>query len=318
MRRLNVADLGAIETRVVAWLSGCEPLLNVFREGRDPYLDFAVKLSQIPYEVLEKNIHSKDLVLKGQAKRHRQIAKPGVLGCCYRLSGGQMGVDKNGDPVKQGLWGYAEAMGVEMTQEQAHQVVKIFRDSYKEIVEFWYALESAVKEVLSSDSKIKRKLGPNDSLEIDMFVFTCNGDQRAILRIHLPSGRYLNYLDASIEETKMPWQKDGEDVYKPTLCYAGQDQTTKQWTSITSHGGKLCENVTQGVARDILCEKLLTFEDSGLPVVAHVHDEGVCETLDDLFEAGSREMKYIMSQSVAWAPDLPLAAEAFETKFYHK
>ena len=77
--RLNVADLAGIETRVSAWIAGCEPLLEVFRLKRDPYLDFASKMYHIPYEVLEADLHSSDPVKKAAAKFMRQMAKPGVL-----------------------------------------------------------------------------------------------------------------------------------------------------------------------------------------------------------------------------------------------
>lgn len=50
--RFNVADLNAIETRVAAWVAQCGPLLKVFREDRDPYLDFAMKMSGVPYDKL--------------------------------------------------------------------------------------------------------------------------------------------------------------------------------------------------------------------------------------------------------------------------
>jgi DNA polymerase len=319
--RFNVADLGAIETRVSAWVAGCEPLLNGFRNIKDfdPYMYFAMNLTQIPYEILIRDKNSKDPELKAAAKRHRQIAKPGVLGCCYRLSGGQMGIDKNGDPIKQGLWGYAEAMGVEMSQEQAHEIVRVFRESYKEIVEFWYLLEGAVADVLREGTiRVKRELGPRGCIKISKFAFNCQGNARILLRIQLPSGRFLHYFDAFIADTKMPWQKDGEDVFKPTFCYAGQNQTTKKWTSVTSHGGKIFENIVQGIARDVLAEKLLDFESSELPVVAHVHDEGICQTEDSDLVPGAFDMEYIMSQPVSWAPDLPLAAVAFESAYYHK
>lgn len=325
-KRFNIADLASIETRVGAWVAQCTSLLNVFLEGRDAYIDFATKITQIPYDTLNKNIHSKDPIVKSKAKSYRQIAKPGVLGAIYRLSGGQMGKDKNGDPIKQGLWGYAEAMGIEMTQEQAHETVRVFRESYKEIVEFWYALEKAVADVLKEGTiRVKRELGPGDCIKIDKFIFNCNGNSRTILRIQLPSGRRLHYLDASIQETRMPWKardefgEDTIDIYKPTLTYAGVDQKTKQWRGdITSHGGKIFENIVQGIARDILAEKLLRFEDEGLPVVAHVHDEGVCETLDDPFSPGGKEMEEIMNQPLAWAKSLSLGSEAFEARYYHK
>ena len=230
-----MSDLSAIETRVAAWICECEPLLEVFRQGKDPYIDFAVKLSQIPYEVLASDLKSKDENKKNAAKRHRQTAKPGVLGCVYQLGGGSWGKTKDGDPIKTGLWGYNAAMQIEMSQEKAAEVVRVFRNSYAEIPKFWYAAEKAVADVLEEGTvRVKRELGPNGCIKIDKL--TIKG-RYPIFRVQLPSGRFLHYVDARMEEVKMPW-KDQEDqeVFRKTLVYSGQDQTTKQWTSITSGG----------------------------------------------------------------------------------
>lgn len=317
-----VSDLNAIETRVAAWVANCGPLLDVFHKGRDPYLDFAVKMTQIPYETLARDIKSKDPAIKAATKRHRQVAKPGVLGCVYRLSGGEMGT-KDGVPTKFGLWGYAENMGVEMTRETAHEVVKVFRSSYREIVEFWYLLEKLIGEVMEEGTtKVVRYCGPNDCIKIDKVTIK---DRDPILRIQLPSGRYLHYMDATIQPSKMPWKTRDEagentvDVYKPTLVYSGQDQKTKQWGPITSHGGKVFENIVQGIARDVLAHILLILENErGLKLVAHVHDEGIAEKDDDPFVPGVRVMEWVMKQNIDWAPGLPLKGDGFESKFYKK
>lgn len=342
-KRFNVCDLNAIETRVSAWVSGCAALLKVFEtyfcldhpefvrptKGKcgcgkkllpmDPYLDFAVKMTGIPYINLARDIKSKDPAIKSAAKRHRQVAKPGVLGCCYRLGGGQMGTDfRTGDPVKQGLWGYAENMQVEMTREQAHEIVKVYRESYKEICQMWYALEKAVADVLDPETTmVKREVGPNGCIKIDKINIT---GRDPILRIQLPSGRYLHYIDASLQEVKMPWEdREGNEVYRSTLVYSGIDQITKQWRSVTSHGGKIFENIVQGIARDVLAEYLLKFEfELDLPIVLHVHDEGGSETENDLFAPGLEAMEHTMSQPIDWAPGLPLAADGFEGGYYHK
>ncbi len=326
-RRLNVADLNAIETRVGAWMAQCPSLLEVFRprlgkpNGNDPYLDFAMKMTGILYETLERDIQSKDSAVKAAAKRHRQIAKPGVLGCVYRLGGGDWGTNKYGDKVKKGLWGYAEAMGVEMTQDQAHEVVRIFRESYQEICQAWYDLENMIADVLKEGTlKVKREFGPGGCIKIDKLTINQQGNRRCILRIQLPSGRYLHYLDASLEDVKMPWQdKDGNDVYKKTLCYSGLDQETKQWKmGITSHGGKVFENIDQGIARDVLADKMLQFEEIGIEIEGHAHDEGIGETQNDPFTPGVQEMVAIMSEPVEWAPGLLLGADGFEGQYYHK
>lgn len=236
----------------------------------------------------------------------------------YRLGGGGWGVDKNGDRIKTGLWGYAEAMGVDMTQEQAHEVVRIFREAYREIVETWYALEEAVKDVLKEGTtRVKRELGPGGCIKIDKLTIE---NRDPILRIQLPSGRYLHYLDASIQDIKMPWKnrETGEDVYKPGLVYFGMDQDTKRWTAIVSHGGKTFENIVQGIARDALADKLLEFEEIGLAVCGHFHDEGAALSDDDPFAPGVLEMEAIMNRPVKWAITLPLGSDGFESDFYHK
>ncbi|VVB52917.1 DNA polymerase family A [uncultured archaeon] len=344
-KRFNVCDLNAIETRVAAWVAQCHSLLEVFREGKDPYIAFAVKMYGIPYEKilydLKKNI---DKVAKAAAKLMRQMAKPGVLGAVYRLGAGGWGKDKNGDTIKTGLWGYAENMGVEMTQEQSKIIVDTFRNSYPEICAppnhaagdpggIWYILENAVKDVLEGERTVRR-VGPRGCIVIDKL--TIDG-RKPILRIKLPSGRYLHYVDAAMELATMPWKQkkevavefdeDGEgtkfemqevDVEKPCFTYYGLNQNTKQWNRIVSHGGKIFENIVQAIARDVLADKLLEFEAAGLLVVLHVHDEGVCVSDDDPFAPGKLEMEKIMNQPVSWALDLPLGSDGFEDFFYHK
>ena len=219
-------------------------------------------------------------------------------------------------------------MGVELTQEEANTTVKVFREAYKEIPEMWYAFEKAVADVLKGE-RTTRELGPGGCIKIDKLTLKdkLTGERRIILRIQLPSGRYLHYVDAKIEPRKMPWQRtetvDGKtvmvDVYKDCLVYAGINQITKQWSETTSHGGKIFENVDQGISRDVLAECLLAFEyEEDLPVCGHVHDEGLADTSDDILAPGYLQMVKIMSRDISWAPGLPLAADGLEGKYYRK
>jgi DNA polymerase len=213
---------------------------------------------------------------------------------------------------------FAEGMGIQLAMRQDEEIVRIFREVYQEIKFMWYHLEDVIKEVLSHP-KTERKLGPNGCIRINKLVFDCNGEERTVLRIGLPSGRYLHYIDAHLAECLMPWKNEkGEDVFKQTLFYAGADQKTGVWSEINSHGGKTFENIDQAISRDVLAVKLMGCEDAGMPVVLHVHDEGATEVEDSYFTPGFLEMNKIMSAPVDFAPGLPLAADGFEARFYHK
>jgi DNA polymerase len=330
-KRLNVCDLNAIETRVAAWIAECPGLLQVFADGQDPYLSFASKIWGIPYDKLLYDLKKNpDKVAKALAKLRRQLAKPGVLGAVYRLSAGGWGYDpKTGDRIKTGFWGYAEKMGVDMELPMAVEIVKVFRESYPEICGngykgqmkgIWVRLEEAVMEVMQGERTV-RSIGPDGGITIDKLTVE---DRNPILRIKLPSGNYLHYLDASIMTVRMPWNRTNpetgaiEEVHRPAFTYYGQNQETKQWDLIISHGGKLFENVVQAIAREVLADKLLEFEAIGLETVGHVHDEGICLSDDTLTAPGVKQMVEIMNTPVIWAPTLPLGSDGFQDYFYHK
>ena len=328
--------------------------------GKCPYLSFGGKMWGMPFESMYADYEGwNGKERKGAMKRKRQIAKPGVLGAIYRLAGGLLlymfkcpnkacwhhkNMWSSQEPVsfcprcefddevapqfskKTGLWDYSDKMGVEMSQEQAHEVVRIFRESYPEIcdpkVGIWKQLELAVADVMDpARTATVRHIGPNNCVKIDRINIE---GRNPMMRMQLPSGRYLHYIDAHLKSTLMPWKgvdEDGEEceVYRDSLVYAGTNQKTKQWeTSVTTHGGKLFENLVQGIARDILAVKLLEFEDAEMPVVGHVHDEGITLVVDDCLSPTVRDMVQIMSTQVAWAPGLLLGADGFESPFYRK
>jgi DNA polymerase len=98
------------------------------------------------------------------------------------------------------------------------------------------------------------------------------------------------------------------------LTYEGQDQKTKQWTRLTTYGGKLVENITQAVARDCLRESMLALDEAGYTQLATVHDEIIME-----MQGGTlKEAEEIMGQPIPWAPGLPLRGDGFETQYYMK
>ena len=126
----------------------------------------------------------------------------------------------------------------------------------------------------------------------------------AWLRIRLPSGRYLCYLQPEVDD-------------KGQCSYMGINQYTRQWARIKTHGGKLAENVTQAVARDVLFANLHAIEAAGYDVLLTIHDEVLTEAPDtNAFNADA--LAEIMSRVPQWAPGLPLAAAGFEAYRFRK
>ena len=74
----------------------------------------------------------------------------------------------------------------------------------------------------------------------------------------------------------------------------------------------------QAIARDVLAVKLLEFEAADMPVVGHVHDEGICLVPNDIISPRVEDMVEIMSRPISWAPGLLLGADGFEDSYYHK
>lgn len=309
-RVLRVADLSAIELCVLAWLTKCKFWLDVLRQGRDPYKSFGVRLFNKPYEEI--------------TKKERNDSKPGALGAGYRLGGGFMSKDKNGDPVKTGLWGYAASLGVPLSRELAQVAVDVYREISPEIVQAWYALEEACTET-TKDGKTRKVLG----LVIDV--------KAPFLRIRLPSGRYLHYCRPKIEKRR--FQVGTEIVKKPAgdplrlrfvdvevpkyaeawnLTYEGQSQETKQWGRIATHGGKLIENIVQAIALDVLNHGIETARARGFDVILHVHDEVGTEAATNDTEHSVDALCAALTTPPAWAPDLPLGAAGYESVFYKK
>jgi DNA polymerase bacteriophage-type len=290
-----VADLSAIETCVTAWLSGCDRLLNVLRTGGDPYIDFGTDLYKKPAAEI--------------SKFERQCSKPAVLGCTYRLGGGELREGK-----RTGLWGYAEGMGVNFTQEESARAVATFRRAYPEIPKTWFALEEAVHKAITTH----REQVPSFYLNGRRVTIPVRIEYRKpYLMMWLPSGRPLYYhLPRITEETFR--SRDGEPYKKKVFSYMGKQQNGNAWIRVKSHGGKIIENLVQAIARDVLKAGLLAAKNYGFNICGHVHDEII--TLqrkgDNQFTLAA--LIDCMKAELDWAPGLPLGAAGYAAPFYRK
>lgn len=217
----------------------------------------------------------------------RQLGKVLVLACGFGMSA----------PKFQTT---ARTYKVFLSDAQADAAVKGWRRANAKIVQLWYDCDRAARSVIESAAQ-----GNSEQIQVGPVTF---GMWRGHLLIRLPSGRKLVYRDAKVEPGR----------FGMSITYMGVDQYTRQWKRQHTYGGKLVENITQAVARDVMAEATLTAETRGIDVELLVHDEMVAEapaaTADDVL----RDLLAIMKQAPAWAPGLPMHGAGWVGDRYKK
>lgn len=295
--RFVVADFSAIEARVIAWLAWCQWRLDVFATHGMIYEASASTMFKVPIESIQAKVNGKKV--KGPNYGLRQKGKIAELALGYQ---GGAGALKTMGALDMGI-----------AEEELDPIKVAWREANPEIVKLWYAMERVAKQAVQNKTSVTLPIAGGRT----QLVFAY---ESGFLTIRLPSGRKLFYVKPRIE---------AEDLYRETsnggryvvasagsLTYEGTDQKTKQWTRLATYGGKLVENVTQAIARDCLAESMLLLDDRGFDQCMTVHDEDVLEVPHGLGELA--EVEEIMGRPIAWAPDLLLRADGFETSYYMK
>ena len=194
-----------------------------------------------------------------------------------------------------------EKMGLSDTEMKS--LVKRWRDANPCIVYLWEDVERAAKEAVKYR---RRSMAANGKL-----TFECDGDN---LMVRLPSGRQLFYRHATIKTKPKP----NVPTMTPTIWYEGVVQETKHWGEIDTYGGKLVENCVQAIARDLMASTLMSLDEAGYEVIAHIHDEVIVEVEKSSAKQNYAEIVSLMEKTPDWAEGLPLKADGYITPFYLK
>lgn len=317
-RRLVVADLSNIEGRVLAWLAGETWKIKAFADfdagtGFDLYaLAYAKSFGVSPQSVLDD---------KKAGGNQRQIGKVQELALGYEGGVGAFltfaaayGIDlevlaeQAFRAIPQHVMAQANIMfewhrdkkkkdpaAASGLSKKAWLVCESFklawREAHPNIRQFWKDIDNAVRQAIDT---------PGATVPCRMLKVRRDG---AWLRIGLPSGRALCYPSPEIV--------DG------TITYMGVNQYSRKWARLTTYGGKLVENCTQAIARDVMASSMPKIEEAGYHIVLSIHDELLTEAPDD--PAWSADgLSALMSTVPEWAPGLPLAAAGFEAYRYKK
>lgn len=290
--KLVSSDLANIEGRCLAWLAGEVWKLEAFRKYDTLIFnpDGTPKMVKNQKGELVQEREGPDLYIVGAAEvtgkriedvddddRQKQGKVP-ELSCGY-----------------QGAVGAFQAMskvyGMEMSDKRALEIVKAWRKANPNIVDLWYGLERAAIRAVDN---------PGLRVEHGKLVLQRDGSW---LRMKLPSGRLLCYPGVQLVDGK--------------LTYMGENNYTRKWERLTTYGGKLVENATQAMARDVLAWNMPVAEAAGFELITTVHDELVTQTIDS-GQFTSERLSAIMSTVPPWATGLPLAASGWEGQRYRK
>jgi DNA polymerase len=269
-RMLAVCDYSAIEARVVAWLAGQADVLDVFRRGEDIYVKAA----------------------RDVGSSNRLLGKVIILACGFGMGWKR-------------FHEMAAAFGITLREQQSKDIVYGWRDANSDTRSLWHNVDDIVRTVI--EENVVDRWTWTDSKRL---AFRMARDERlaGAMLMQLPSGRSIVYREARVDEIINDADDDGVGEVEKVIRYAGLDWR-KTWTRIRTWGGKLVENATQAMARDLLADAMLRLEDDSDDLNVTVHDELIAEPKIECAHARLAEMKAVMSAPPSWASGLPLAAE---------
>lgn len=355
--KLIVADYSNVEGRGLAWLAGEETALETFRALLDIYCVTAGNMFGLDPDYIKKMRKDLRQIGKacelglgygGGVAAFLQFAKNLGLDL-YAMAETMKGTfpdhiwaaAKRGyeyariqEKNKKGFKGQkAERPSYDLPKNvwlTCDSIKRMWRESHPKTCQFWKDLEESTMSAIHNPGKsywagaAVREDGKR-AIKITR-TKTRDGDPGWWLKIELPSGRVLSYPGIGISVEK---RVEGPDdwglseaahhnvIYRERIRYMGENQTTRQWSKQYTYGGKLAENITQALCRDLLAVALVEVDAAGWPIVLHVHDEIVTE-VPNTPDYTVDKLSALMCKLPSWAEGFPLAAEGDELMRYAK
>ncbi len=184
------------------------------------------------------------------------------------------------------------ALEMGLKENELQPLVSAWREANPNIVRYWQEIDIAVKKAVREHS------------EQTVGIIQIKASSKT-LRITLPSGRCLTYIEPRISESQYGGQ---------SISYKGTDAARK-WQTIESYGPKFVENIVQAISRDILADAIKRLTQNHYPIVGHVHDEVIIEATKD---TQLETICTIMQKTPGWLPGIGLRADGYECRYYMK
>jgi DNA polymerase len=306
-KQLAVADLAGIEGRVAAWVAGEEWKLQAYRDydagkGADMYKLAYAKAFNVSVDEVDKAARQIGKVMELFLQYEGGVGAFLTGSLTYNIDLDHMAeavYPTLPDHILDDAWGF-HAWTVKKNRPTfdlepktfvaCDSLKRMWRAANPKIAETWAGLKDTVASAIRN---------PGAVYEYKCFRIAVSG---AWLRIRLPSGRFMCYAFPEVGE-------------KDELSYFGINSYTRKWCRIKTYGGKLLENPTQAIARDVMKYAEPAVVAAGYDINLEVHDEMVTE----VGPLGSAEqLCQLMTAGYEWSKGLPLAAEGFTAKRYRK
>ena len=263
---------------IVADFSAIEARVLAWEAGEDWRLEAFLEGKDIYCASASQMFHV-PVVKHGINGELRQKGKVAELACGYGGSSGAL--------ISMG------ALQMGLKEEELPEIIDSWREANPKIVQYWWDVEKAATQAFKTGKR--QEIG---KLAFEFYSGT--------LWMLLPSSRKLAYLKPRLQPNRFG---------RMSLTYEGVGQNHK-WDRQETYSGRLVENATQAIARDILAEAMARMEGYGLNIVGHVHDEVIIEAPKDRYTVD--EVCKLMSVNPEWCKGLPLNAAGYKGSYYFK
>lgn len=189
----------------------------------------------------------------------------------------------------------------EIPDDMKPGLVKQWRAANPHIVAFWSKLERACIDTIKS--------GTSHTINGRIRSHLVSSGGITYLQLELPNKRSIYYC-----EPHMTVNRFGNE----SIGFYGKNQVTGKWGKQETYGGKLAENVTQSVARDLLAESIERLEANGFEILFHIHDEVVIDYGGGDADEALEKVYALMSEVPKWAKGLPMAADGWVGAYFKK
>ena len=189
----------------------------------------------------------------------------------------------------------------EIPDDMKPGLVKQWRAANPHIVAFWSKLERACIDTIKS--------GTSHTINGRIRSHLVSSGGITYLQLELPNKRSIYYC-----EPHMTVNRFGNE----SIGFYGKNQVTGKWEKQETYSGKIAENVTQSVARDLLAESIERLEANGFEILFHIHDEVVIDYGGGDADEALEKVYALMSEVPKWAKGLPMAADGWVGAYFKK